>query len=83
MRVFQDEVEVGILPDTARCKLACKCPFDIEECPDGNEFCSGNCYYYTEDSEEAAVLDRMDRCFHCDDACDIENCKECSLNKEI
>lgn len=70
MRIFQDEVEVGILPDTARCKLACNNPFDIDECPIGEEFCSGNCFYYTEDPEDAKTLDQMD------------NCDDYSFNKE-
>lgn len=53
MRLFQDGVEVEILPDCAMCKLddELRSPLDIpdDECPLGEEFCSGECCYYDED----------------------------------
>lgn len=54
MRLFSDEVEVGILPDEAHCKLDENNEYilDLSECPLGHEFCSGNCYYYTEDKAD-------------------------------
>jgi hypothetical protein len=53
MRLFQDEVEVGVLPDDAHCKLDEDKEYilDLACCPLGNEFCSGWCDYYTEDKE--------------------------------
>ncbi len=53
MRLFQDEVEVGVLPDDAHCKLDedKKYILDLACCSLGNEFCSGWCDYYTEDKE--------------------------------
>ena len=53
MRLFQDEVEVGILPDDAHCKLDEKKEYilNLFPCPLGKEFCSGNCDYYTEEAE--------------------------------
>ena len=54
MRLYSNEVEVGILPDEAHCKLDENSEYilDLSECPLGHEFCSGNCYYYTEDKAD-------------------------------
>ena len=52
MDIMQDGVEVYCLPDTARCTLANKSQFDIDNCPDGNVFCTGDCFYYTEEKEK-------------------------------
>lgn len=51
MRLFQDGVEVNILPDCAMCTLDDKLrsPLDIDECPIGEEFCPEDCPYYEED----------------------------------
>lgn len=50
MNMYQDGVEVMILPDSAKC-LADeeeRSPLDIYECPCGNETCTGYCEYYDE-----------------------------------
>lgn len=56
MRLFQDGVEVEILPDCAICMLddEQRSPLDIpeNECPLDEEFCSGDCPYYDEDWDE-------------------------------
>lgn len=54
MRLFQDDVEVGVLPEEAHCKLDDNKEhiLDLSECPLGNEFCTGYCDYYTEEAEE-------------------------------
>lgn len=44
-----DVVDCFCLPETARCKLTDVNPIDMLECPDGHEYCSGDCEYYTED----------------------------------
>lgn len=52
MRMFQDGVEVGVLPDCAMCTLddELRSPFYIDECPIGEEdFCPEDCPYYGED----------------------------------
>ncbi len=53
MRMFQDGVEVEILPDCAMCTLddELRSPLDIpdDECPLGEEFCPEDCPYYEED----------------------------------
>ncbi len=50
MQMFQDGVEVMILPDEAHCELDENKEYilDLEECPEGCETCSGDCYYYSE-----------------------------------
>ena len=45
-----DVVDCFCLPETARCKLTDVNPIDMLECPDGHEYCSGDCEYYTEDN---------------------------------
>lgn len=53
MRMFQDSVEVDILPDCAKCTLdkEQRNPLFMndDECPIGEEFCIEGCPYYTED----------------------------------
>lgn len=51
MRMFQDFVEIMVLPDGAKCLAdeECRDPLDIEECPLGYEVCSGNYSYYNEE----------------------------------
>ncbi len=50
MEMYQDGVRVWNLPDEASCVSDEKRrnPLDIEECPIGKEFCTGDCMYYTE-----------------------------------
>lgn len=48
MDVIYDGVGVLCLPDSAKCTLADKNPLDMDECPDRNECCEGDCPYYTE-----------------------------------
>ena len=56
MRLFQGGGEVDVLPDCAKCTAdeEQRSPFDIDDddCPIGEEFCSGDCYYYTEDWDD-------------------------------
>ena len=51
MLMMQDRVRVDCLPENAHCKVdeTKRSPMDIEECPKGNEICSGDCIYYEED----------------------------------
>lgn len=51
MRMFQDTVEVQILPDNAKCIADNKkrSPLDISDCPISNGFCDGDCPYYAEE----------------------------------
>lgn len=52
MNMYQNGVEVLILPDSARCILdeLGRSPLDMNEgdCPLGNGTCDGNCRYYEE-----------------------------------
>lgn len=49
--MFQDGVEVMILPDEAKCKVdeEERSPLDIDVCPYGYDFCTGDCLEYTEE----------------------------------
>lgn len=49
--MFQDGVQVFCLPDNAQCKAdeEKRSPLDLEECPLGEETCTGDCFYYAED----------------------------------
>lgn len=51
MRMFQDGVEVEILPDCAMCTLddELRSPLDVSDCPLDEEFCPEDCPYYEED----------------------------------
>lgn len=50
MEMYQDGVRVWNLPNESSCVSDEKrrSPLEIEECPIGEEFCTGNCMYYTE-----------------------------------
>ncbi|MGF7011967.1 hypothetical protein M2146_002521 [Lachnospiraceae bacterium PF1-22] len=48
MEMRQDGVTVYCLPDGAVCSRCGENPIEIDECPEGNEYCSGDCYYYQE-----------------------------------
>ena len=53
LEMFQDGVEVYTLPDNNFC-LADeyhKSPLELEECPIGCRYCTGDCYYYSEDPD--------------------------------
>lgn len=51
MEMYQDNVQVYILPENAMCIAdeEKRSPLDIEECPIGNDFCTGDCPWYTEE----------------------------------
>ena len=58
MKVYNDDVEIMVLPDCAKCKLTGKSPIDMEECPmgffqdDDEDICfPGECEEYTEDAK--------------------------------
>lgn len=50
MTMMQDGVEVYCLPDGASCEAdeRKRSPLDVEECPLGNDECTGFCTYYVE-----------------------------------
>ena len=50
MKVLQDEVEVTVLPDYAKCVAdeELRNPLEIDVCPLGKEVCSGSCDCYLE-----------------------------------
>lgn len=50
MEMYQNGVEVIVLPDTAKCCADGeeRNPLDIHICPIGNTECHGDCEYYTE-----------------------------------
>lgn len=54
MKMYQDGVNIFCLSDTACCKLDenKRSPLELEECPNGEKFCTGECCYYSEDSED-------------------------------
>lgn len=51
MKMYQDGVEVYCLPDGAVCKAdeEKRSPLDIEKCPYGYEFCTGDCLEYDDE----------------------------------
>lgn len=51
MNIYQDGVKVYCLPDCAVCTADKdkRNPMDIYDCPEGNEFCTGDCLFYTEE----------------------------------
>lgn len=51
MQMKHDGVDIYCLPDGAKCRAddEGRSPLEIDECPEGNEYCSGDCYYYTEE----------------------------------
>ena len=50
LTMIQDCVSVECLPDGAYCEADEKkrSPLELEECPLGNEVCTGNCVNYEE-----------------------------------
>lgn len=50
MEFIQDRINVYCLPDSAYCEAdeLKRNPLDIDECPYGCDFCSGDCMYYKE-----------------------------------
>lgn len=52
MEMWQDGVRVYCLPDEASCLKDedQRSPLDIEECPIGEQVCTGDCFYYSEGS---------------------------------
>ena len=52
--IWQDGVRVYILPDDNFCLAdnVHRSPLDLEECPEGHPYCTGDCFYYSEDPEE-------------------------------
>lgn len=51
MEVYQDGVEVYCLPDGATCRVdeENRSPLDIDCCPLGYDFCTGDCDKYAEE----------------------------------
>lgn len=54
LEMYQNGVRVFCLPDDACCKLDenKRSSLKLEECPNGKEYCNGNCWYYSEDPED-------------------------------
>ena len=52
--MIQDGVRVFHLPDDNFCLAdeEHRSPLDMEECPKGEEHCTGDCFYYSEDPED-------------------------------
>lgn len=50
MEIYRDGVEIDILPEIAKCCAddAERNPLNINMCPIGEQYCSGDCDYYTE-----------------------------------
>lgn len=50
MEMYQDGVRVWCLPDGACCKADeyKRSPLEVEECPQGEGNCTGDCFYYEE-----------------------------------
>lgn len=50
MEIYRDGVEIDILPETAKCCADDeeRSPLNINMCPIGEQYCSGDCDYYTE-----------------------------------
>lgn len=51
--IWQDGVRVYVLPDDNFCLAdnEHRSPLDLEECPEGHPYCTGDCFYYSEDPE--------------------------------
>lgn len=47
MEIYRDGVEIDILPETAKCCAddAERNPLNINMCPIGEQYCSGDCDY--------------------------------------
>lgn len=50
MEIYRDGVEIDILPETAKCCAddTERNPLNINMCPIGEQYCSGDCDYYIE-----------------------------------
>ena len=50
MEIYRDGIEIDILPETAKCctDYEERSPLNINMCPIGEQYCSGDCDYYTE-----------------------------------
>lgn len=50
MEIYRDGVEIDILPETAKCCAddTDRNPLNINMCPIGEQYCSGDCDYYIE-----------------------------------
>lgn len=50
MEMYRDGIEICILPKTAKCCADDdeRSPLDINRCPMGECYCSGDCDYYAE-----------------------------------
>lgn len=50
LKMYQDGVEVMILPDSAECLVDVdgRSPLDLDECPCGYETCLPDCAWYAE-----------------------------------
>ena len=51
LEIYQDGVEVLVLPDSAKCMAdeSNRNPLDLDECPMGYDECLGDCEYYEEE----------------------------------
>lgn len=50
--MYQNGVRVYVLPEGAVCKAdeERRSPLDIDVCPYGHEECTGDCFYYEEET---------------------------------
>lgn len=57
MNMMQDGVDVYCLPEGACCNAdkERRSPLDLEECPQMEEVCTGDCPYYSEDNRKSAM----------------------------
>lgn len=60
MNMYYDGVQIHVLPDYAKCKLAGENPLYISKCPLGRDACDPDCLQYTEDD---SICDND--CEHC------------------
>lgn len=58
LEMYQNGVKVFCLPDDACCKLDEKkrSSLELEECPNGEKFCTGDCVYYSENPEDKCCM---------------------------
>ncbi len=63
MDIYRDGVEIDILPETAKCCAddAERNPLNINMCPIGEQYCSGDCDYYTENKNAENVTENGTR----------------------
>lgn len=60
--VIYNGVECYCLPDCACCKLCHKLISEIDDCPDGNEYCNaGECDYYDEIWDNNELKEELDK----------------------